>query len=433
MTIRNVRCCFCILAILCLGFIHHGAAADEATCTVEEVRTFADRAHVRCAERYYSATTDAWTLRYFATPAFDASLTNQLVSLGSASQTAGRLIVTYEAEDESGQAFGCQPHDCRRISAASLPSSGGRQMLDLGAVEGEARTALVYPSITSGPAPAILYFHGYVGTASESAGRIALHNLWPEATVVYAEGTAVSPSGRPSSSSKQGWELRFPHKYALGQRKDLTYVRRLLEALKDQFALDSNKVFAVGHSRGGFFTFSLSELMPKTFSGFAVLGSYSRFGVSLVGLDCYALDSNQAARPRLRGGGRAADPKPVLYMFGKNDTVFANDTFSNGRPPNVPCSNRSDLVKRPGWSPVPHVATWSRHTLDELLFRNRAKKPSGNYWLQQPAHSASQPPSPLVFEAAGSNGAPVHWMLYDGGHSWPVEASGWVVDFFRAL
>ena len=100
--------------------------------------------------------------------------------------------------------------------------------------------------------------------------------------VVYAEGTSVRAHGSTSDDPKRGCQLRFPYKHALGQTKDLTYVKRLLGQLRKRHNVDSNRIFAAGHSSGGFFTFSLIELMPYGFAKFAVVGAYSRFKVELV-------------------------------------------------------------------------------------------------------------------------------------------------------
>ena len=62
--------------------------------------------------------------------------------------------------------------------AASLPSLEWK-------VDGATRKALVhFPAVTNG-APIIFAFHGHGGTMNFAERRFRLHELWPEAVVIY--------------------------------------------------------------------------------------------------------------------------------------------------------------------------------------------------------------------------------------------------------
>lgn len=379
-------------------------ATTTVWCTPTEVGRFDNRIHIKTLESFAG-------IKYFAVPTSDDALATQTLTLASSAMSSGdMLLITYDPEDNSGVAFGCQSNNCRKIQAIRLSTSRKAYFLQLDDVEGETRRALIYPSTRVPPSqasPAVLYFHGHGGDiydlAQGSAGLCTFQSLWPEAVVVYAEGTPyVGAHGSAPDDPALGWQLRFPYKLALGQTKDLTYVRQLLAHLRAHHRINNNQVFAVGHSSGGFFTFSLMALMPHEFAKFAVLGAYSRFKVQLVSFD--DAWANRAALISLSPNDHATLPRPVLYMFGKADTAFDNDGPS---------------PTEPGWHAT--QMSRSRRTLNDLLRRNACAVPSGYYW--QDSHREFTPTSEF--------GAKVVWRLYEGNHSWPSEASQWVIDFFQ--
>lgn len=369
-------------------------------CTPIEIARFANRIHIRTLENFAG-------VMYFATPTADEPLTTQVLTIASSALAAGdMLLISYDPADLAGSAFGCQEHDCRRILGIRLAAARRPYLLQLDDVEGEQRRALVYPArraSSSEPAPVVLYFHGHGGDVYDSAALCRFHSLWPEAVVAYAEGTPVTAHGFPSTQPERGWQLRFPYKYALGQTKDLTYVHQLLHQLRQRHITDSSRIYAVGHSSGGFFTFSLTQLMPHAFARFAVVGAYSRFKVELV--DAGSALANQAGPLPLVQSDHAALPRPILYLFGKNDTVFDQDS----------------PTPEPGWHAT--QMSRSRRTLVELAKRNACTIPTGSFWA---ASVQLSPPSQWQHL-----GAPVTWQLYDGDHSWPPTASDLVVQFFR--
>src|SRR5262245_40801632 len=56
-------------------------------------------------------------------------------------------------------------------------------------VDGVERTALVATPRTSAPhQPLVLVFHGHGGTSANAARTFRIHELWPEAVVIYPQG-----------------------------------------------------------------------------------------------------------------------------------------------------------------------------------------------------------------------------------------------------
>jgi len=115
--------------------------------------------------------------------------------------------------------------------------------------------------------------------------------------------------------------------------------------------------------------------------------------------------ANRAAPLGLVQNDHATLPRPVLYMFGKDDTAFNDDS----------------PTPEPGWHET--QMSRSRRTLVELAKRNACTIPSGSFWTESKQFS---PPS--QFQHLG---ATVKWHLHDGDHGWPAAANDLVVQFFQ--
>lgn len=277
-------------------------------------------------------------------------------------------------------------------------------------VEGEWRRALIYPGSAAGPTPLLLFFHGNTdqpkGVLARQASKKLLHAAWPEATVVYAEGSQVDANGLPTTDpSDYGWTLRFPYKYALGQTKDVEFVRDLLDVVERNFDIDDRRVFACGSSSGGFFTFSLSKLMPDEFAGFAVNGAYTWLEFE----DAETVYHTEYCPVDPLPVDRAGRPRPILYVFGKQDAAFNGDGWG-----------------LPGWDQVDD--SLSRATLRQLFARNGVNPPE-NFWAMQNSPSSSF----VTFHPNTAEGEVVAWRLHNGGHSWPPGTSAAVVEFCKGV
>ena len=67
-------------------------------------------------------------------------------------------------------------------------------------VDGETREALVYMPEKAENAPLVFVFHGHGGNVQRISGMFRIHELWPEAAVVYMQGLqplhGTIPTGR---------------------------------------------------------------------------------------------------------------------------------------------------------------------------------------------------------------------------------------------
>jgi polyhydroxybutyrate depolymerase len=158
-------------------------------------------------------------------------------------------------------------------------------------IDGTTRRALVHlPAGTEG-APIIFAFHGHGGTMNFAARRFRLHELWPEAVVVYPQGLpTVTP--RDLVGKQAGW-LMLPGP----GNKDLKLFDAMLETARRDWHINTNRVYVTGHSNGGGFTYLL----------------WGERG-----------DSLAAVAPVAAAGAvflRQAKPCPVLHIAGKNDPI----------------------------------------------------------------------------------------------------------------
>ena len=161
-------------------------------------------------------------------------------------------------------------------------------------VDGVTRQALVYvpPQAKTHVTPVVFAFHGHSGTLAGAAGVFALHAIWPAALVVYPQGlntpgVLFDPEGKLS-----GWQ----HVVGGQGDRDLKFFDAMLGTLRQEFRVDDNRVYATGHSNGGFFVYLLWAARGDRLA--AVAPTAAAIVASLGKLT----------------------PKPVLHVAGQTDT-----------------------------------------------------------------------------------------------------------------
>jgi polyhydroxybutyrate depolymerase len=161
-------------------------------------------------------------------------------------------------------------------------------------IAGENRSAWVYaPTVKSpsGKAPLVLSFHGH-GDNVQNFTHTMLHRAFPEAIVVYPEGSAVREDGYSGWQTEKGQD----------RDRDLQLVDAILESIHQKFAVDDARIYATGFSNGGSFTYVLWAERPLIFAAFAPVST------------------------RIRPAVRPAQPRPILQVGGRNDpTVLFRD------------------------------------------------------------------------------------------------------------
>lgn len=117
-------------------------------------------------------------------------------------------------------------------------------------VDGVKREALISVPKSSKPAPLVLAFHGYGGNMNRASDNFRLHEHWPEAVVVYMQGLP-SLNPRDQANPRPGWDVMKPPP----NNRDVKFVDAILADIKKSHKIDSNQMFAMGHSNGGRFSY----------------------------------------------------------------------------------------------------------------------------------------------------------------------------------
>jgi len=158
-------------------------------------------------------------------------------------------------------------------------------------VDGVWRTALVYPGTAAQqtPSPLVFVFHGFTGNARGMAKIANIQELWPEATVVYPQGLRVY--SRRLRRMVPAWQTSAE----LNNDRDIHFIDRLLEELRQEYKVDDWRIYAAGSSNGAMFSYLLFIMRPDAFAAFGIVAGSAE-------------DIQHATRPR-----------PVLIIHGTKD------------------------------------------------------------------------------------------------------------------
>jgi polyhydroxybutyrate depolymerase len=161
-------------------------------------------------------------------------------------------------------------------------------------VDGREREALLYrPSKpTEGGAPVVFGFHGHGGSMQNAARSFRLHEMWPEALIVYMQGVPTPGRLTDPEGRRNGWQ----HDAGDHSDRDLKFFDAVLKTLNEEHAIDENRIYATGHSNGGAFTYLLWAQRPDVFAAMAPSAASSR------------------SIPSLK-------PKPALHIAGESDQL----------------------------------------------------------------------------------------------------------------
>ena len=150
----------------------------------------------------------------------------------------------------------CYPHDM--LFPALLLLFHRSQPVDVKlTVDGVQRTAIVYPGsqTSTAPSPVVLVFHGHFGQAELAAAKYRIQDEWPEATVIY-------PQGLENTSPVVGYGTGWQRQIGGDDDRDLHFVDSLLKWTRDNYKVDSTRVFACGMSNGAVFSLLLLAAKP---------------------------------------------------------------------------------------------------------------------------------------------------------------------------
>ncbi len=162
-------------------------------------------------------------------------------------------------------------------------------------IDGVARqTMIAVPDNASTiAAPLVFGFHGHGGSMKNAARTFRIHELWPEAIVVYMQGLNTPGQLTDPEGKKSGWQKEKGDQ----KDRDLHFFDEVLKSIEAEFKVDKERVFSMGHSNGGGFTYLLWSERPQVFAAMAPSGSAAL-----------------KVRDRLT-------PKPMLHIAGENDPL----------------------------------------------------------------------------------------------------------------
>ena len=121
-------------------------------------------------------------------------------------------------------------------------------------IDGVKRTALVHwPKDAKGPTPVVFAFHGHGGGSRQASRSFLVHERWPTAIVVYPQGLPTPGKLTDPEGKRAGWQAEAG---VLGDR-DLKFFDAMLADLIAHHSADPKRVYAMGHSNGGGFTYLL--------------------------------------------------------------------------------------------------------------------------------------------------------------------------------
>lgn len=166
-------------------------------------------------------------------------------------------------------------------------------------VDGVAREGLVCAPTKESPAgpPLVFGFHGHGGSMQNAARSFRLHDLWPEAVVVYLQGLPTPGRLTDPEGKRAGWQSQPGDQ---GDR-DLKFFDVVLADLKTRHKVDATRIYSTGHSNGGAFTYLLWANRPGVFAAIAPSAA-------------------AGARPQ-----KDTTPCPTLHLAGEKDALVKFD------------------------------------------------------------------------------------------------------------
>ena len=161
-------------------------------------------------------------------------------------------------------------------------------------VDGVQRTALIYapPSAKSNPSSVVFVFHGHGGNARQAERSFHIEREWPEAIVVYMQGLPTIGQLTDPQGNRNGWQAAAGD---YGDR-DLKLFDAVLARLKQDYNVDTKRIYATGHSNGGGFTYLLWLTRGDVFVAVAPCAAVAKYAAQL-------------------------KPKPVMHIAGERDPL----------------------------------------------------------------------------------------------------------------
>lgn len=131
----------------------------------------------------------------------------------------------------------------------------------------EQREALLYipASAKQMLTPVVFVFHGHGGNMNDMYAEHRFDKLWPEAIIVFAQGLKTPGKLVDRKGLRSGWQ-QSPGNM---DDRDIHFFDDMLLTLKNEYRVDSQRIYATGHSNGGGFTYLLWAMREGVFAAVA--------------------------------------------------------------------------------------------------------------------------------------------------------------------
>jgi len=113
--------------------------------------------------------------------------------------------------------------------------------------------------------PVVFVFHGHGGNMNEMYAEHRFDKLWPEAIIVFAQGLTTPGKLVDRKGLRSGWQ-QSPGNM---DDRDIHFFDEMLLTLKNEYRVNSQQIYATGHSNGGGFTYLLWAMRGNVFAAVA--------------------------------------------------------------------------------------------------------------------------------------------------------------------
>lgn len=264
-------------------------------------------------------------------------------------------------------------------------------------INGVPRTyRLFVPSSYDGatPMPLVLALHGMMHDGEWLASVTALEAVAEEEGFILAFPDAVFGAWRPSPKERgsAGWGLRA----RLKELDDTPFIEAVVDAVGQQYAIDTSRTYLCGSSMGGFMAYCAAQKLSNRFAATAVVAMTMPLAFS--GMD------------------GPAHPMPLLVMHGTDDPVIPYEGGALLHVPEIPelaeWVSQTDPAQLEFLSAEKTIAQWA-------AWNGLACAPDDE-WLPD-----ADPADGTVVVKTCYADAKAEVVLYSsvgGGHGWPGSA-----------
>lgn len=200
------------------------------------------------------------------------------------------------------------------------------------------RGIFVLPSKeTTGAVPLVFGFHGHGGGARQAQRSFGIEKAWPEAAVVYLQGLPTVGLKTDPEGKKNGWNSDPSAK----ENRDLKFFDEAMKWAKTQVNVDEKRIYTMGHSNGGGFSYCLWASRP---------GLFAAIGVSAGGFKT----------------AEGAQPTPIIHIGGRADPLvnYRGQEFNVGR---VRVANKCESEGK-SWGDFKGAVEWKAPGGNSVVF-----------------------------------------------------------------